>query len=155
MSFQIKALDHHAFAKYFEMSDDVLAANRAVRRIATTKPGFPCRVSLADADIDDEVILLNYVHQDGASPYRAAHAIFVRKGVEQDRPAIGEIPESLFTRPLSLRAFSDEAMTVAADLIDGKDLAPALERLLADPAASYVHIHYAKFGCYAARADRA
>jgi hypothetical protein len=155
MSFQIKALDHRAFAKYFEMSDDALAANRAVRRIATSKPGFPCRVSLADADIDDELILLNYVHQDGASPYRAAHAIFVRKGVEQARPAIGEVPDSLFARPLSLRAFSDEAMIVAADLIDGKDLAPALKRLLADPAASYVHIHYAKFGCYAARADRA
>jgi hypothetical protein len=56
---------------------------------------------------------------------------------------------------LSLRAFDNRAMIVAADLIsDGKNLGPALDRLLADPAATYVHIHYAKFGCYAARADR-
>jgi hypothetical protein len=45
-------------------------------------------------------------------------------------------------------------MIVAADLVDGKDLGPALDWLLADPAAAYVQIHYAKFGCYAARADR-
>jgi hypothetical protein len=45
-------------------------------------------------------------------------------------------------------------MIAAADLIDGKDLGPALDRLLANPTAAYVHIHYARFGCYAARADR-
>ncbi len=46
-------------------------------------------------------------------------------------------------------------MIVAADLVEGQNLAGALDRLLADPATAYVHIHYAKFGCYAARADRA
>ena len=46
-------------------------------------------------------------------------------------------------------------MILAADLVDGQDLGPALNRLLANPATAYVHIHYAKFGCYAARADRA
>jgi hypothetical protein len=56
---------------------------------------------------------------------------------------------------LSLRAFNSQAMIVAADLIDGKDIETALDSLLSDPVADYVHIHYAKFGCYAARADRA
>jgi hypothetical protein len=154
MRFQISALDHQQFAKFFEMSDDELAANMAVRRTATAKPGFPCRVSLADAEVDDELILVNYQHQAGGSPYRAAHAIFVRKGAERARPDIGEIPELFHARALSLRAFDDQAMIVAADLVDGKELGPAIERLLGNPAASYVHIHYAKFGCYAARADR-
>jgi len=45
-------------------------------------------------------------------------------------------------------------MIGAADLIDGKDLGPALDRLLANPTAAYIHIHHARFGCYAARADR-
>jgi hypothetical protein len=45
-------------------------------------------------------------------------------------------------------------MIVAAELIDGKDLGPTLDRLLANKTAAYIHIHYAKFGCYAARADR-
>ncbi len=155
MSFQITALEPQRFARFFTMSDDELAGNRAVRLTATKKPGFPCRVSLADAEIGDDLVQVNYEHQQGASPYRAAHAIFVRQGVAQARPAVGETPEVFRSRTLSLRAFDDSAMIVAADLVEGEDLGPALDRLLADPAAAYVHIHYAKFGCYAARADRA
>jgi hypothetical protein len=155
MSFQITALERERFAKFFAMPDEELAGNLAVRIAATRKPGFPCRVSLADADVGDELILVNYEHQVGASPYRAAHAIIVRNGVEQARPAISEVPELFRSRMLSLRAFNSQAMIVAADLVDGEDLETALDRLLSDPAADYVHIHYAKFGCYAARADRA
>ena len=154
MTFQITALDHRPFARYFTMSEAELADNLAERRIATEKPGFPCRISLADAEIGDEVVLVNYSHQDGASPYRASHAIYVRKGAEQARPAVGETPEFFRTRMLSLRAFDDRAMIVAADLVDGANLGPALETLFAQPAVDYVHIHFAKFGCYAARADR-
>ena len=124
MTFQISALDHHRFTKLFELSDS------------------------------EELILVNYEHQSGNSPYRAAHAIFVRKGVEQAQPAVGEVPELFNNRALSLRVFNDQAMIVAADLIEGKDLGSALDRLLTNPTAAYVHIHYAKFGCYAARADR-
>jgi Protein of unknown function (DUF1203) len=155
MSFQITALGHQRFARLFAMPDDELAANLATRMMATEKPGFPCRVSLADAEVGDEVMLVNYQHQEGASPYRAAHAIFVRKGVEQAHPARNEVPELLRTRMLSLRAFDSQAMIVGADLVDGKDLGPALDSLLADETADYVHIHYAKVGCYAARAERA
>jgi len=155
MSFQITALEPQRFARYFTMSDDELAANQAVRLIATKRPGFPCRVSLADAEVGDDLLLVNYQHQPGASPYRAAHAIFVRQGAAQARPAAGEIPGVFQSRTLSLRAFDDLSMIVAADLVEGENLGPALDRLLADPAAAYVHIHYAKFGCYAARADRA
>jgi hypothetical protein len=45
---------------------------------------------------------------------------------------------------------------VDADLvIAGGDLEPTVERLLANPEAAYIHAHYAKRGCYAARIDRA
>jgi hypothetical protein len=155
MSFQITALDHMRFARYFAMSADELAASHAVRVTASSKPGFPCRVSLADAEVGDDLVLVNFEHQPGASPYRAAHAIFVREGIVQARPAVGETPEVLRSRTLSLRVFDESAMIVAADLVEGQNLAGALDRLLANPAAAYVHIHYARFGCYAARADRA
>jgi hypothetical protein len=154
MAFQITALDHHRFTRLFELSDGELAENMAVRQTATTKPGFPCRVSLADAEVGEELILVNYEHQPSNSPYRAAHAIFVRKGFEQSRPAVGEVPELFRGRALSLRAFNDQGMIVAADVVEGDDLGPALDRLLANQTAAYAHIHFAKFGCYAARADR-
>jgi len=155
MSFQISALGHEQFAPLFRLQNDELANHFAVLRTATTKPGFPCRVSLADADIGDRLILVNYAHQDAASPYRASHAIFVREGVEQARPAVDEVPELFRVRMLSLRAFDNDGMIVTADLCEGKQLEAALETQLALRTVAYVHIHYAKFGCYAARADRA
>jgi hypothetical protein len=44
---------------------------------------------------------------------------------------------------------------VDADLTGGGDLKPVIERLFANPDAAYIHAHYAKRGCYAARIDRA
>jgi hypothetical protein len=44
---------------------------------------------------------------------------------------------------------------IDADLAAGGDLKAPIERLLANPAAAYIHAHYAKRGCYAARIDRA
>ena len=155
MPFQITALDAETFAPFFHMTDDELAGRRAVRMVADAHPGYPCRVSLADAEVGEELILVNYDHQPAESPYRAAHAVFVRKAARQASLSPGEVPEQLRSRTLSLRAFDANGMIVTADLVDGEALAPALGRLLADPAAAYVHIHFAKYGCYAARADRA
>ncbi len=45
-------------------------------------------------------------------------------------------------------------MMIDADLVTGSDLGSLAERLLAIDEAAYLHVHYAKFGCYAARIDR-
>ena len=95
---------------------------------------------------------MNYAHQAAASPYRASHAIFVREGTSQAHPAVNEVPELFRFRMLSLRAFDGDGIIVTADLCDGKDLETMLGRQLGLRAVGYVHIHYAKFGCYAARA---
>ena len=57
-------------------------------------------------------------------------------------------------RLLSLRAFSSDGSIVDADVVDGREAEPVIERLLADPRTDYIHAHYAKPGCYAARIDR-
>jgi Protein of unknown function (DUF1203) len=46
-------------------------------------------------------------------------------------------------------------MIVGWELVDGKDLEAAIERLLASPQSVYLHIHYAAPGCYATRVERA
>ena len=79
MNFQIKALPEFAFSSLFGMTDAELAEHNACRQIVTTKPGTPCRVSMADAEVGDTVILCNYPHQPAKSPYQATHAIFVRE----------------------------------------------------------------------------
>jgi len=155
MSFRITGLPAEQFAPLFDLSDDELAACGAVRRIADDRThGYPCRISLTDARAGDEVILVNYEHHPVASPYRMRFAVYVRRG-EETYDAVDEVPEQLRIRTLAVRAFDADAMMVAWEVVDGRQLMAVIERLLANPRAAYLHIHYAAPGCYAARAERA
>jgi hypothetical protein len=153
MAFRITGLPAEPFQPLFAMSDAELAARGAVRRITGAKPGFPCRISLTDAELGEEVILTHFEHHPVASPYRASHALYVRRG-EVTYDAVDQVPEQLRTRLLSVRAFDGNAMLVGADVVPGTELEGAIDRLLDGPA-HYLHVHYAKQGCYAARVDRA
>jgi hypothetical protein len=124
------------------------------RLIADSKPGFPDRIELRDVEQGEALLLLNFLHQPGDTPYKASHAIFVREWAETQYRAVGETPEVLWIRPISLRAFDTSGDMIDADLTAGGDLKPAIERLFANPEAAYIHAHYAKRGCYAARIDR-
>ena len=155
MSFRISGLPAEEFAPLFDLSDDELAARGAVRSVAPDRtPGYPCRVSLTDARPGDEVILVNYEHHPVASPYRMRFAVYVRRG-EETYDAVDEVPEQLRIRTLAVRAFDADAMMLAWEIVDGRQLMAVIERLLANPRAAYLHIHYAAAGCYAARAKRA
>ncbi len=155
MTFRIHALNPAPFAPLFAL-DPAALAEWGARRVICDAPGaFPCRVSLMDAEPGEELLLINHEHQPADSPFRSRHAIYVRKGAVQARPAPGTVPAQLRSRTLSLRAFDEEGMIVAADLAEGRALEPALDALLARPDAAYVHIHFARYGCFAARADRA
>jgi Protein of unknown function (DUF1203) len=155
MNFQIKALPIAPFAPLFAMSDDELRRHGAVRRVVDSRPGFPCRVSLEDAEIGERVLLLNFEHQPADSPYRSRHAIFVREDAAEAHPAVGEVPELFRRRLLSVRAFDANGMMVEADVVDGQLLEFAITKMLANRAVAYLHLHNAKPGCYAARVDRA
>jgi hypothetical protein len=155
MSFRITGLPAEDFAHLFALSDEELAAQGAVRRSADARtPGYPCRVSLTDSRPGDELLLVNYEHHPVSSPYRMRFAVYVRKG-EETYDAIDEVPEQLRIRTLAVRAFDADAMMVGWELIDGRQMEAAVERLFADPRAVYLHVHYAAPGCYAARIDRA
>jgi hypothetical protein len=155
MSFHITGLPLSDFAPLFALANEQLARHAAIRMIADHKPGFPCRVSLRDAEPRESVILLNYEHLPVATPYRSSHAIYVREQAEQARLEAGEVPELLRTRLLSLRAFDRHGMMRAADVAQGSVVETVIEQLLAAAEVEYLHIHNAKAGCYAARVDRA
>jgi hypothetical protein len=155
MSFKISALPADLFAPLYGLSDDELARRGIVRKIVDEHPGFPCRVSLADAGIGEKVLLLNYEHQPASSPYRATHAIFVREGAKEAHPKVDEVPAVLRRRLLSVRAFDEAGMMLDADAVSGDAIQPVIERLFADDRVAYLHLHNAKPGCYAARVDRA
>jgi hypothetical protein len=154
MSFRITGLPAEKFAHLFALSDKELAVREAVRRIADERmPGYPCRISLTDSQPGDELLLVNYEHHPVSSPYRMRFAVYVRKG-EATYDAVDQVPEQLRIRTLAVRAFDQKAMMVGWELVDGRELEAAIERLFANPRAAYLHVHYAAPGCYAARIDR-
>lgn len=155
MSFQIHSLPAEDFADLFALSDAELANRDACRQIVQSKPGTPCRVSMADAEVGETVILTNYEHQSEKSPYRSTHAIFVRENAPQAHLAVGEVPEVLRSRVISLRLFDRNHMMIDADVVQGDDLVDAIKTAFENDQVSYAHLHNAKPGCFAASVTRA
>jgi hypothetical protein len=155
MSFRITGLPFQHFEHLYGKSTHELAELAIERYTADARPGFPDRVSLRDADPGETVLLLNYEHQQARTPYRASHAIYVIEGERRRFDAVDEVPPALRPRMLSLRAFDPRGAMIDADLVDGKEVEALIARLFAKPDVEYVHAHYAKRGCYAARIDRA
>ena len=155
MSFRITGLSPEPFRILFGLSDEGLSKHGARRCIADAKPGYPDRIELRDAEPGETLFLINYVHQPASTAYYASHAIFVREGAEAAYDRIDEIPEAMRSRHLSLRAFDADHLMIDADLATGDKIEDVIERLFADPHVAYIHAHYAKRGCYAARIDRA
>jgi hypothetical protein len=155
MTFRISALPIEPFLPLFAMDDAALQAAGGRRVVADTQPGYPCRVSLADAQVGERLILVHWQHQPAPTPFRASHAVYVRTAAIRAEPATGEIPALLRSRALSMRGFDTEGMMVAATLSDGFAAEHAIAEMLQDANVAYIHLHYAGPGCYAARADRA
>ena len=147
-AFQIRALPLEQFKELFPLSDAQLAERGARRYIADEKPGFPCRVSLVDAEIGESVILLAFTHHDVASPYRASGPIFVREQAEEARLDVNEVPEVVRRRLMSIRAYDGTGMMIAADITEGTNLEQRIERFFANDRVAYLHLHNAKPGCY-------
>ena len=116
----------------------------AARHPASVSDGWPvCRV------------LLNFEHQPANTPYRATHAVYVRKVADQAFAAIDTVPEVLASRFLAVRAFDAQHMMIDAEVCEGAQAAEMFERFLANPQTSYLQVHNARRGCYAARVERA
>jgi hypothetical protein len=155
MSFRITGLSPEPFRSLFGLPDEELAARNIRRCVADGKAGVPDRIELRDARPGESVLLLNYTHQPANTPFQASHAIFVLEWAQAPYDGNDEIPQVLRSRVLSLRAFDDTDFMIAADLIDGCECETLIEQMFANSQVAYIHAHYAKWGCYAARIDRA
>ena len=153
MNFTVHGLSPEPFVPLYGLSDDALA-ERLARRVVVDGPGFPERIEMRDAQAGETLLLVNFEHQSAETPYRSSHAIYVREGATETWSG-NHLPEVMRKRLLSLRAFSADGSMVDADVIEGRDAEQLIERLLGDERVAYIHAHYARPGCYAARIDRA
>lgn len=155
MTFRVIGLDPAPFVPLYGLPDDALARHGAIRVRVDEAGGVPDRVELRDLAPGETALLVNHVHQPASTPYRASHAIYVREGARVPRIVDGRLPTVMRRRLLSLRAFDPAHMMVDADVVEGVDALAVLSRLLDDARVDYVHAHYARPGCFAARIERA
>jgi hypothetical protein len=155
MRYELRGLDPEQFEPLFELDEAELTV-RGMRWMRADAPvGYPCRISLEDAAVGEPVLLLPFTHQDSRSPYRASGPIFVRRGQRKAARHVDNVPPYLSLRPLSVRAYDAADEMLDADVVDGKLAAPLFERYLARDDVSYLHVHFARRGCFACRVDRA
>jgi hypothetical protein len=154
INFRIVGLPLAEFQPLFPLSDDQLFQKGARRMRVDAKPGFPCRVSLEDAELGEKVILLPFAHHDVDSPYRASGPIFVRESAKGAKLADNEVPEVVSSRTMSVRAYDDKGMMVNGDVVPGREVRSRIEELFANPKVSYLHLHNAGAGCYSCKVER-
>lgn len=153
-SFLLSGLNPALFAELFQLDDAALDARHIARVTATEASGFPCRVSLADATVGEELLLLSFQHQPADSPYRASGPIFVRRGVARAELQVNEVPSQVRRRLMSMRAYGADDRIIFAEVCDGTGVGEWLQAAFDDADVAYVHLHFARYGCFSCRADR-
>ena len=152
--FQVSGIPLRDLAPFAGLDERAMAQQGIKRMIADARPGYPCRLSLEDAEVGEEVLLITYEHHKSNSPYRASGPVFFRPNARQAKLGKNELPEMLRHRFLSLRVYNAGGMMVDARTLQGRDLEAALQELLSNPESAYIHVHNAGPGCYNCRIDR-
>jgi hypothetical protein len=154
-SFKLVGLPVETFSPLHALSDAELAARNVRRVLATTNPGYPCRVSLADAEIGEELLLLPFQHQPANSPYKSSGPIFVRRAAAPANLEVGVIPDYVQTRLISVRAYDAAHLMTDAAVCEGSDVRSAIQTMFANEEVAYIHLHNAKRGCFSCGVERA
>ncbi len=155
MSFQIQALPSNIAAEWFQKSPEDWQRENARLVVANSSLGFPCRLSLQDAEVGEELLLFPYLHHDVATPYRSAGPIYVRRAAMQAQLEVDECPAVFKTRQLSLRAYSSKGYLTDARVCQGEETASAIHELFQVDKINQIHVHFAAPGCFACRIERA
>jgi hypothetical protein len=154
MTYRIEGLRREEYAGLIGLADDALERLGARRVTADARPGFPCRVTLEDAEPGESLILFNHVSHDAPTPFRSAYAVYVRESAREaacfvDRPA--PVFEG---RALGLRGFDREGMLRGAALALPGEADARIRALFGQAEIETIHAHNAAAGCFAARIVR-
>ncbi len=123
-------------------------------QVVTEAHSAPCRVCLEDARVGEAVLLCTYSPFERPGPYATIGPIFVHAHRCTPFAPGAPMTDAIARRLLSLRAYDRGGRMVAADVIEGRELESLAQRLFEDPAASLLHVHHARAGCFACRIER-
>ncbi|MCA1748616.1 MAG: DUF1203 domain-containing protein [Parasphingopyxis sp.] len=155
MTYRITGLAPEPFADLRGAEEAALAAAGARRVIAQSKPGYPCRISLEDAEVGERLILLHHVSHDVDTPYRSAYAIYLRENAGAAAVYEDALPPVMEGRPIAMRGFDEAGMLLDAALALPGEADAAIRRLFYNRDIAYIDAHNAAHGCFAARVERA
>ncbi len=154
MTYRITGLSPEPFADLIGADAATLATHGAVRVTAAAKPGYPCRITLDDAEPGETLILLNHVSHDVATPYRSAYAIYVREMAVETATFEDALPPVFANRPMAFRAFDAEGMLRDAALALPGEADTKIRALFEQSEIAYLHAHNAAHGCFSAKVER-
>ncbi|MEZ0472569.1 DUF1203 domain-containing protein [Luteimonas salinilitoris] len=152
-AFRLTALPAESFAPLFALDANALAERR-IQRLAADGPGYFCRVGLGHVGTGSDLLLLSYEHHPAASPYRASGPIFVGHAAARAHPAPGEIPGAMRPGLFAVKAYDAQGDIINADVAEGAALESQIARFLRRPDTEFLHLHFARRGCYACRVER-
>jgi hypothetical protein len=154
MAYRIDGLRLEVCSPLLGLADSELARRGARRLTADSKPGFPCRVTLEDAEPGESLILFNHVSNDVPTPFRSAYAIYVRENAAEPACYVDEPPPVFTGRTLGLRGFDSEGMLRGALLALPNEADARIRELFKRPEIATIHAHNAAAGCFAAKIVR-
>lgn len=154
MAYRIDGLRPEDLSDLLGPAEPELAGRGARRVIADSKPGYPCRVTLEDAEPGETLILFNHVSHDVPTPFRSAYAIYVRECAVSPACYVDEPPPVFEGRALGLRGFDSEGMLRGAVLALPGEADSKIRALFERPEIETIHAHNAAAGCFAAKIVR-
>lgn len=132
MDYIVKGLPLAPFQPLFGLDDAQLNARGITRVTADAKPGYPCRITLEDAEPGESLLLLNWRHLDADSPYRNDGPIFVRESATATHEVRNSIPAQQRSRLLSVRAYDADGWMRDAEVAEGTQLEALIARFFGD-----------------------
>jgi hypothetical protein len=154
MTYRITGLSPEPFAHLMGASEEGLKEVGAIRVTAGADKGWPCRISLQDAKAGENLILLNYISHDVATPYRSAYAIYVREDAAAPAEYHDQTPPVFEGRPIALRGFDTDGMLRDAVLALPGEADVKIRALFETDKIAYIHAHNAAHGCFSAKVER-
>jgi hypothetical protein len=154
MTYRIEGLPPGRFEDLIGLSDDALARRGARRVRATSRPGFPCRIGLEDAEVGESMILLNFASHDVPTPFRTTYGIYVREKPAPSPQFVDRIPPVFEGRTLGLRGFDADGMLRDALLALPGEADSRIRALFEQPEIASIHAHNAVYGCFLAKVER-
>ncbi|HEX8950959.1 MAG TPA: DUF1203 domain-containing protein [Polyangia bacterium] len=127
--------------------------NRLTPILADCPAAFPCRHCLRDAEPGEALLLASHSPFALAGPYREVGPLFVH-AQPCARFSGGDVPLQLRRRLLALRGYDRAQALVDGVVVEGAAIEDALASLFARAEVDWVHVRFARPGCFACRIER-